>query len=238
MPLSQELTVIHRLLRIIVLLQGPGPWGRQGLAETLGADIRTVSRDLKRLEAGGVPVEYDKVEQTYRLRHGFYMPPVTLSVTEAVAISVLTGSPAATGNFLAGPAAQAAEKFRAGLPELLREELGSVLPAITIDPARSEAGDVADDVWFKVSRAIADRRGLAYRYDAILTPEERSRLLKLGEEVNHEVDGLIDLVNVKTYRRWLSDKAQGKPARQVGRRRTITPSVHELIVRMAKDNHL
>lgn len=165
-PLSQELTVIHRLLRIIVILQGPGPWGRQGLAESLGTNVRSVSRDIKRLQAGGVPVEYDTNDQTYRLRHGFYMPPIAFTVPEAVAISVLTGGPAATGHFLSGPAAQAAEKIRAGLPELLREELGSVLPTITLDPARSEAADVADDVWFKVSRAIADRRSLACHYEA------------------------------------------------------------------------
>lgn len=72
----------------------------------------------------------------------------------------------------------------------------------------------------------------------ILSPEERARLLKMGETLDHGVDGLMGIVNVKTYRRWLRDKAQDKPARQVGRRRTIKPSLHKLIVRMARENHL
>ncbi len=161
------MAVVHRLLRIIVLLQSSaGPWGRPRLADVLGTNTTTVSRDINRLQKGGVPVEYDKVEKTYRIRHGFYLPPTAFTVPEAVALSVLAGGPAATGHFLAGPAAQGAEKVRASLPEPLREELNRTLPAIALDPARAETADVIDDVWFKMSQSIAQRRSLICCYEA------------------------------------------------------------------------
>ena len=36
----------------------------------------------------------------------------------------------------------------------------------------------------------------------ILTPEERQRLMKIGAEVEHEVEDTLEIVNVKTYQRW------------------------------------
>jgi hypothetical protein len=36
----------------------------------------------------------------------------------------------------------------------------------------------------------------------ILAPEERQRLMKLGAEVEHRVEDTLDIVSVKTYRRW------------------------------------
>lgn len=168
---SQEIKVVERLLRLITLLQGPGgPWGRRSLAELLGQSTKSVSRDLDRLKAGGVPVEYDRIEQTYRIRAGFFMPPIDLTVAESVALSVLARSSETAGHFLAGPAAQAIEKLQSGLPQALREELAAVMPAVALHPARSESGDQVDDVWFKISRAIAHRRSLSCAYDAAHSP--------------------------------------------------------------------
>jgi hypothetical protein len=39
----------------------------------------------------------------------------------------------------------------------------------------------------------------------ILSSEERSRLLRLGEQMDHRVDDLLGIVAVKTYRRWLRE---------------------------------
>jgi len=36
----------------------------------------------------------------------------------------------------------------------------------------------------------------------ILTPEERQRLMKIGDEVEHKVEDTLEIVNVKTYQRW------------------------------------
>lgn len=70
----------------------------------------------------------------------------------------------------------------------------------------------------------------------ILTPEERSRLLKLGTLLEHRVDDLLGIVSVKTYRRWLREQREGKAPGRVGRRRVIPPSLRALIKRLAREN--
>lgn len=44
----------------------------------------------------------------------------------------------------------------------------------------------------------------------ILAPEERTRLLKLGAELDHRVHDLIGIVCVKTYQRWLREREAGQ----------------------------
>ena len=70
----------------------------------------------------------------------------------------------------------------------------------------------------------------------IVTPEERSRLLKLGASLEHRVDDLIGIVSVKTYKRWLREQREGKAPGRVGRPRQITASLRELILRLAREN--
>jgi putative transposase len=70
----------------------------------------------------------------------------------------------------------------------------------------------------------------------ILAPDERKRLLRLGEQVGHQVDDLIGIVNVKTYRRWLREQQGGREPGRVGRPRKITASVRALILRLAREN--
>ena len=70
----------------------------------------------------------------------------------------------------------------------------------------------------------------------ILTPEERSRLLKLGEALDHRVDDLMGVVAVKTYRRWLRERQAGQISGRVGRPRRMSASVRALILRLAKEN--
>ncbi len=66
-------------------------------------------------------------------------------------------------------------------------------------------------------------------------PLERRRLLKIGAEMGHAVEHTLDIIHIKTYRRWLREEQGGRQARKVGRRR-LTKSLRELILRFARDN--
>ncbi|MEZ6192089.1 MAG: integrase core domain-containing protein [Phycisphaerales bacterium] len=70
----------------------------------------------------------------------------------------------------------------------------------------------------------------------ILTPEERARLLKLGAAMGHNIDDLIGIVDVKTYKRWLREKAADQAPGRVGRRRVVPPSLRALILRLSREN--
>ena len=70
----------------------------------------------------------------------------------------------------------------------------------------------------------------------ILCPEDRLRLLRLGEAMDHRVDDLLGIVSVKTYGRWLRERRGGREPGRVGRPKRLTASVRALIVRLAREN--
>jgi putative transposase len=66
-------------------------------------------------------------------------------------------------------------------------------------------------------------------------PEERAKLLALGAQFDHQVDGCFLIAELKTYRRWLRESASGKKPGRVGRKRTVQ-SIANVVLRMAKEN--
>jgi len=54
-----KLSRISRVVRILTTLQAERNYTADGLAEMLGTSRRTVFRDLKELQAIGVPYHYD-----------------------------------------------------------------------------------------------------------------------------------------------------------------------------------
>ena len=69
----------------------------------------------------------------------------------------------------------------------------------------------------------------------VSTPEERAELLRLGEEINHDVADVMLVVKPQTYRRWLSSKSKARSQKPVGRP-GIAEDVVVLILRMATEN--
>ena len=67
----------------------------------------------------------------------------------------------------------------------------------------------------------------------ILDPVERRRLMKIGAEIDHAVEDTIEIVNIKTYRRWQREERGGREPGKVGRPR-LTKSLRNLIIRLAE----
>lgn len=65
---------LARVLRVLQLIQGTGPWTAQSIAVELQCSERTVYRDLQTLTAAGVPWYFDDFNQSYRIREGYKGP--------------------------------------------------------------------------------------------------------------------------------------------------------------------
>lgn len=160
-------TRIHRLLRILMLVQSGGGWTAQRLAVACDVDVRTIFRDVREIQGAGIPMKYDSRVRGYVVPREFFLPPVQLSVDEALALAALSplAGPSSGIPYLA-PAERAITKISAALPAGVREDLERAGTEVDFVLSATEDSDVAQDVYATVRSAIAGRRVLACEYEA------------------------------------------------------------------------
>lgn len=69
------------------------------------------------------------------------------------------------------------------------------------------------------------------------TPAEKAELLRLGAELGHAVRPVLEVVQLATYRRWVSQARQGRETRPSGRP-PVTPELRNLVLRIGRENTL
>jgi predicted DNA-binding transcriptional regulator YafY len=78
---------LDRTLGILLLLRGGRPVSATELATRFEVSTRTIYRDIETLGSLGVPVSAEMGRKGgFRLREGYFLPPVTLSPEEAVSL--------------------------------------------------------------------------------------------------------------------------------------------------------
>ncbi|MHC4884150.1 MAG: helix-turn-helix domain-containing protein [Planctomycetota bacterium] len=82
-------------------------------------------------------------------------------------------------------------------------------------------------------KACLQRHGIKY---AVLEPEEKEELLRLGELLGHDVKDIFLVNSISTYRKWRSTKENGGKLKRPGRLRTITQETVDHILRFARQN--
>lgn len=110
---------LHRLLKVIALLRGPGSWNARRLGEHFGISRRNVYRDLAILELAGIPYFYDPhhgVGGGYRIRSDCWFPHVGLSDQECLDMAVLTRAAESNSIPLLSEACSAKDKLLGTLP--------------------------------------------------------------------------------------------------------------------------
>jgi len=163
---------LDRMFHLVLLLQNRERLGAGALAERLGVTTRTVYRDVEALRAMGVPCEYDRKQEGYRLGREFFLPPLDFTAGEALALVAVVSRVAADDRFvLTGPALSAMEKIRARLPDGVTGSLDDLDRHIDIRLPPSGPGDEVRDVFEKVRCALRERRVLDCRYISLNHPE-------------------------------------------------------------------
>ena len=99
-----------------------------------------------------------------------------------------------------------------------------------------EAGAARRDARIRFLKAQVDilRRKLGGNR-VIPNPDDRARLLAIGQELDHDVTDVIGIVTPRTYCRWVVELREGRRPKRVGRPK-IVRNMRELVIRLAKEN--
>jgi predicted DNA-binding transcriptional regulator YafY len=172
-----NLSRIHRLLKLIGMLQAGRGCHAEALAQACGVTRRTIFRDLDALRQSGVPLVYNEQQQRYHIPGTYFLPPTNFTPEEALALIVLChdlGDRAQLPFFY--PAQTAALKLASSLPERLREQLRATGEAVKIHmpPANPLAGQ--EPIYQQLLRAISQRQSVRIGYHGPTEDEISTRL--------------------------------------------------------------
>ncbi len=186
---------LDRALGILLLLRSGQSLSAAALAERFEVSTRTIYRDVETLSLVGVPV-YAEMGRGggFRLGEGYFLPPVMLSVGEAISLVLgLTLLRQLRAKPFAPELESAAHKLVAAVPERIRAVLAESQRIIGVEampadifhpepppPPRAD-GVREDEVVGTFLRAILDRRSLALQYRSPYRDRsERLRVTPLG----------------------------------------------------------
>ncbi|MCY2926991.1 MAG: WYL domain-containing protein [Planctomycetota bacterium] len=149
---------VYRLLRLVTILQSRRSYTADDLAEELGVSRRTVFRDLNMLEMAHIPYYFDEETRGYRINGHFFLPPVNLTFSEALALLVATGRMRETGSIpLLGEARRAGMKIESALPEAVCRHVGPMIERLHVRPAPAARHEGLDSLFDELVAAVTAR---------------------------------------------------------------------------------
>ncbi|USB33049.1 YafY family protein [Paenibacillus sp. YPG26] len=153
-----------RLLAIVLTLQSRKSLRAEDLAAEFETSVRTIYRDMQALSEAGVPV-VGAPGTGYSLMEGYFLPPVSFTSEEAVALLIGTDFIGRYFDDRYGSCAETSRrKIEAILPENIRTEAGKVRATIRLlSESREDAtGEYAS--LGKLRLAVLQQRKVRLRY--------------------------------------------------------------------------
>ncbi len=166
-----------RIVTLLILLQTKRVLTSLELAERFGVTQRTIYRDIRTLEAAGVPI-LSEAGIGYSLDKSYRLPPVMFSESEAVALLIAERFVRQSSDAVTLPAFhQALAKIKAVLNPEQKEHLASLEARLEVSlPARQSNGS---DPWLgEVQYAVARNRVLAIQYATPFRDTAEERLVE------------------------------------------------------------
>ncbi len=156
---------LHRVLKLITLLQTGRTYKAADLAAECGVSRRTIFRDLNTIEKAGIPVFYDRPTGRYRIHRTALMPSINLGLDEALALVVLASELGKSGRLpLLEPARDAAAKIEASLPLGMRAMVGGLARTTAVRTTATARHNALRKTYQLVQRAIVRRQPLEAIY--------------------------------------------------------------------------
>ncbi|MGC5327313.1 helix-turn-helix transcriptional regulator [Brevibacillus sp. SYSU BS000544] len=154
-----------RLLAIVLELQRKGTLRAEDLAAIFETSVRTIYRDVQALSEAGVPI-FGAPGVGYSLMEGYFLPPISFTVEEAVAL--LIGTDFIEQKFDSDYGAMAStsrRKIEAILPESVRKDAEQVRTTIRLLHAGEGSISVLEKEYLQLLRqAISEERKVMFHY--------------------------------------------------------------------------
>jgi len=145
---------LPRLIRLLTTIQSDPNQGPDELAEAMGVSRRTLFRDISTLNEAGVPIVHEQ-GRGYRVRESFFLPPVSLSVPEAVGVMLLgLQAQAQPDKPFHASGLSAIRKLAGLLPAPLRAGCEEVVAAASYRPAAQVPGTAEARLYPLLQQAI------------------------------------------------------------------------------------
>ena len=158
-------------MQILTTLQAGKSYAVSDLSKMFRTSRRTIFRDLKELQAIGVPFHYDAKTGGYTIEPEFFLPPVDLSLQEALGLLLLAHK---TRDQIQTPFKNsvlwAALKIENNLPARIRQYCNTALQNISTRPcAQAPVTHSAglDKTFAQLQQAIVKKRKVNIRYHSL-----------------------------------------------------------------------
>jgi predicted DNA-binding transcriptional regulator YafY len=166
--MAADYSRIHRLLKILTLIQGSKGWTAQTLSVECGTTERTIYRDMKMLEGADIPYFYDEEAKCYRVHRDFFMPPVQLTLDESLALAALAEHIGGQEQVpFTKAAARAIAKIRGQLPSPIQRELEQIEDHVAIKLAAANPPEGSADVYETMRSALSRKLALRCEYESL-----------------------------------------------------------------------
>jgi len=173
-----KITRLQRILRLVTILQTERSLKPSELAREMSVSRRTVFRDLETLFKAGIPYYYDADSGGYRIPSSFYLPPMNLTLAEALSLLMMTKHESQLeGNPLRKHTQQAAMKIQSALPLHIRRYCGTVMKVTTARFAARAKHEQADEVFSHLQKAIRHRNKVRLKYQSFYEKSEIETVL-------------------------------------------------------------
>jgi predicted DNA-binding transcriptional regulator YafY len=156
---------VSRVVQLLTTLQSGENYAADDLAKMLGTSRRTVFRDLKELQAVGVPYHYNAKTGSYTIDPEFFLPPIDLNLQEALGLLLLVHK---ASNQIQLPykksALLAALKIENNLPAKIRQYCNTTLQHISTRVDPQAPSRELDKIFAQLQTAIAKKIKVNLRY--------------------------------------------------------------------------
>lgn len=175
---NEAVKKFDRIVALLIQLQSKRIIKAQELADRFEVSLRTVYRDIRTLEASGVPI-YSEAGVGYSLMEGYRLPPVMFTQEEAASfVAAQKLMQKFTDKSMQEHFASAMYKLRAVLRAQEKDWVSSIESQIVMRPMEKKFNENVPDALATLFESIARKTKVEIGYKAFNDKDEMARTLE------------------------------------------------------------